>query len=529
VYNGKYSLSIIKKAISARLQADGDKESTFLIRLSRRHFSSGSLLLLAGLALFALWSVRLLHSENFVLYLPNQRRLIPLWMAGNIPYLPVLPVLELTGQVGVVVQKRSSIEVFVGTVPLKLRRNQTKVTVGSYDIILQQPILEANGQWLAPTTFLSAVMPALVGQQIVYQPGTNRAFLGGVRPISFTVRLQNLAAGVRLIVSFTGPVAIQTAASNGEWVVFLGGAPVQPLEQDFFLQNPYLIKVRFDDQDGRPKLILTPGAGGLDFYPRLSGGGETLVTDVVSPKGPLGVSPLKTPHPITPPVPPAAAPGAPATPPLQPAPALPSVVLDAGHGGRDPGAHSEDGILEKNLTAQLAAWADSYLSGTKQYRVVLTRPGDTDPDFEQRTVIANTARPVAFISFHAGELGGRSPVVVIYTYAPPSPPPGADPVSPSPLFVPWELAQTTQQARSEALAQDLQQSFSKIPGIAAVQTLRAPVRQLRSLDAPAVAVEVGTLTPSASAGDLSQPDFQKQVAGAVVSGLLQFTAKAGKS
>jgi N-acetylmuramoyl-L-alanine amidase len=500
-----------------------------LIIFFRRHFFSGFVILAAGIAFLALWPARPLRSENFVFYLPNQRRLIPVWTAGTTPYLPVLQVLELTGQVGMVLQKRSSIEVFVGGMPLKLRRNQTKVEVGKFAITLQEPILRANGQWLAPETFLSTVLPSLIGNQIVYRPGTDRAFLGGVRPISFAVRLQNLPSGVRLIVSFTGTVAIQTAATNGQWIIFLGGAPIQPLEQDFFFQNPYLPKVRFDDQDGRPKLILTPSVTGLDFYPHLSNGGETLVADIVSSNGPLGTTPLRAPQPLTSPGRPAAPPGSPTAPlPLQPAPTLPSVVLDAGHGGADSGARSQDGILEKNLAAQLSGLADSYLSGTKKYRVVLTRPGDSDPDFEQRTAIANTAHPVAFLSFHAGELGNRTPVIVVYTYAPPSPPAAADPGSPAPLFIPWDSAQTTQQAKSEALAQDLQKNFAQVPGMAATRVLQAPVRQLRSIDAPAVAIEVGTLAPAEKAGQISQPDFQKQVASAVVAALQQFSGGTGK-
>jgi N-acetylmuramoyl-L-alanine amidase len=486
-------------------------------------------LVLAAFVFLVSWPARRLHSENFVFYLPNQRRLIPIWTAGNTPYLPILQVLELTGQVGVVVQKRGSVQIFVGGIPLKLRRDQTKVQVGKYAITLQEPVIEANGQWLAPTSFLSAVLPSLIGQEIVYQPGTDRAFLGGVRPVSFSVRLQNLPSGVRLFVTFTGPVTVQTAATNGQWVVFLGGTPVQPMEQDFFFQNPYLTKLRFDDQDGRPKLILTPSTMALDFYPHLTGGGETLVADVISPGGPLGATPGKPRQPLTLPAHPSAPRVSPAAPPgLQPAPVLPAVVLDAGHGGADAGARSQDGIFEKNLDAELVGLADSALSATKQYRVILTRPGNSDPDFEQRTLIANTVHPVAFLTFHAGDLGDRSPAVVVYTYEPPSPASAGDGVSGTALFVPWDWAQAPQQAKSQALAQDLQKHFSQISGVAAVRVLQAPVRQLRSVDAPAAAIEVGTLAPSQNAGPLTQSNFQKQVSDAVAAAIEQFSAGGGK-
>lgn len=488
-------------------------------RLSRRHILSRLVLFGAVVAaLVVLWPVRRLHSENFVFYLPNQRRLIPIWTAGGTPYLPVLPVLTLTGQLGMVLQKRNSVEVYVGGIPLKMRRDETKVQAGQFTITLQQPILRANGEWLAPTSFLSVVLPSLVGQQIVYRPGTYRAFLRGVRPISFAVRLQALPSRARLIITFTSPVSIQTAATNGQWIIYLGGAPIQPMEQDFFFQNPYLTKVRFDDQDGRPKLILTPSQTGLDFYPRVAQEGEVLTADVVSPNGPLGTGQHGTPPPVLP-AHPVTAPGVPAT--RVAPPALPAVVLDAGHGGADSGARSQDGMLEKNLTLQVAGFTNTALSATKRFRVVLTRPGDADSSFEQRTITANTAHPLAFLSFHAGELGDRTPVIVIYTYTP-SEPLAADPRSPSPLFIPWESAQTAEELKSEGLANALQKQFAQIPGLAGARVLRAPVRQLRSVDAPAVAIELGTLAPAEKAGELARSGFQEQVANAITAAIEQF-------
>jgi N-acetylmuramoyl-L-alanine amidase len=499
-----------------------------LIKISRRNLSA-FLLSLTGILFLAWWPVPRLHSENFVFYLPNQRRLIPVWTAGTTPYLPILQVLELTGQVGNIRQKRGSIQIVVAGITVKLRRNETKVELGKSAIMLQEPILKSNGQWLAPTSFLSAVLPSLVGEQIVYQPGTDRAFMGGVRPVSFSVRLQNLGSGVRLVVSFTGPVTIETAATNGQWVVFLGGAPIQPLEQDFFFQNPYLTKLRFDDQDGRPKLILTPSMTGLDFYPHLEANGQSLVADVVNPGRALGAIPGQPRLPATPPVTPVVPQVKPTAPPVvQSPPILPAVVLDAGHGGADTGARSEDGILEKNIAVQLAALTESALSVTKAYRVDLTRPGDSDPDFEQRTVTTNTAHPIAFLSFHAGDLGERTPVIVVYTYLPPSLPSTGNPVTNTGLFIPWDWAQLSKQSKSDVLARDLQQHFSQIAGVGEVEVLRAPVRQLRSINAPAVAIEVGTLAPTRAAGEISQPDFQKQVAKAAVAAVEQFSPRGGK-
>src|SRR5205807_5356029 len=60
------------------------------------------------------------------------------------------------------------------------------------------------------------------------------------------------------------------------------------------------------------------------------------------------------------------------------------------------------------------------LASTNKYRVVLTRSGDANPTFDERAAAANAARPIAFLSFHAGNLGKRIPRLVVYTYGSPS-------------------------------------------------------------------------------------------------------------
>jgi N-acetylmuramoyl-L-alanine amidase len=487
-----------------------------LTKLFRR-LPSGVILLLAALGVFlVLWPARLLKSENFVFYLPNQRRLIPISKVANDSYLPLVPVLQLTGQVTRVVEKRSSLEVEFGGRRLKFRRNHAKVQAGGFALMLQEPVVRVNGQWLAPIAFITSVLPSLTGQPVVYRPGADRAFLGGVQPISFAVKLQNENAGVELIVSFTGIITAQTASTNGRWIVFLGGAPIEPLEQEFFFQNPYLREVQFDDQDGRPKLILTPGTPGLDFYPHLTDEGRTFVAEIVNPAQARRTSTLKPAAPAT-----ASSAKPPAGAPAGAAPPLPVVVLDAGHGGADSGARSSNGVLEKNLTASLVGLVSASLAAGHQYRTVLTRQGDSDPNFGQRTTIANTARPAAFLTFHAGDLGARSPVILVYTYQPSSPP--AQGSSRPSLFIPWDLAQTVDLSQSQVLAHDLQQQFAQVPGITQAQVLEAPVRQLRSVAAPAVAIEMGTLSPAQDAGQLAQPEFQNAVAHAVVTAIQQFS------
>ncbi|PYV11220.1 MAG: hypothetical protein DMG23_04930, partial [Acidobacteria bacterium] len=62
-------------------------------------------------------------------------------------------------------------------------------------------------------------------------------------------------------------------------------------------------------------------------------------------------------------------------------------------------------------------------------------------------------------------------------------------------------------------------------GVSAETPQGAPVRVLRSVDAPAVAIEVGSLSPDASADALTTPEFQQQVAAAIAQALEDFQTK----
>ena len=349
--------------------------------------------------------------------------------------------------------------------------------------------------------------------------GTNRIFLGDVKPGSFTLRLEPVSSGARLTFQFTEKVAVRTASVNGKWVMFLGDHPIEPLEQSFHFQNPYVTDVQFEDQDGLPKLVITPSAVGLNFYPVLAEGGRVLLADVLKPPPPLPQPPPPSPQSPTTasgPATPAPVPGVteegPATP---PGPPLPVVALDAGHGGDDAGARGRDGVTEKDLAAQLVARVRLALLSTRKYRVVLTRTGDVNATFEQRAVAANVAGAAYFLTFHAGDLDGSSPRIAVYTYQPPNPAlpsPGDEARS---IFVLWNQVQEAYPDQSRQLAQALGQRFTQIAGVTTDSPTAAPVRTLRCVNAPAVAIEIGSLSPDNDAGPLTNPQFQQQLSAAV--------------
>ncbi|WP_297801653.1 N-acetylmuramoyl-L-alanine amidase [uncultured Brevundimonas sp.] len=82
----------------------------------------------------------------------------------------------------------------------------------------------------------------------------------------------------------------------------------------------------------------------------------------------------------------------------------PLIVIDAGHGGRDPGARGTD-VWEKNITLAAARDLKAALERTGRYRVRLTRDADVYVVHGRRVQIARDAGADLFISLHA-DAGG---------------------------------------------------------------------------------------------------------------------------
>lgn len=77
------------------------------------------------------------------------------------------------------------------------------------------------------------------------------------------------------------------------------------------------------------------------------------------------------------------------------------VVIDAGHGGVDPGALGSSGVKEKNVTLAFARQFAEELRSTGRYDVHLTRDGDMFIPLRERVAIARRHKADLFISVHA--------------------------------------------------------------------------------------------------------------------------------
>jgi N-acetylmuramoyl-L-alanine amidase len=162
------------------------------------------------------------------------------------------------------------------------------------------------------------------------------------------------------------------------------------------------------------------------------------------------------------------------------------VVLDPAHGGTDLGARGTEGIRESEVVMQFAAQLRKVLEA-QGFQVVMTRDGNENPSFDDRSARANAQRGAVFITLHVGSTGlaGTARVYVL-----PDIPPAGDTTG----LIAWDRAQGPFAALSrkfgDLVQAELAKRFKGSPSTVQV----APVRQLRTTAAPAIAVEISSVT-----------------------------------
>lgn len=83
---------------------------------------------------------------------------------------------------------------------------------------------------------------------------------------------------------------------------------------------------------------------------------------------------------------------------------LPTIVIDPGHGGIDPGAIGPGNVYEKTITLATAWRLAWILAATRRFHIVMTRVGDTFLALRRRVAIAREDKADLFLSIHADAL-----------------------------------------------------------------------------------------------------------------------------
>ncbi len=172
------------------------------------------------------------------------------------------------------------------------------------------------------------------------------------------------------------------------------------------------------------------------------------------------------------------------------------VAVDAGHGGRDPGAIGPTGLMEKDVNLDVAQRLREMLvrSGI---RVVMTREADVFVELPDRSRMAKRQGATVFVSIHAN-------------------------ASTRPAASGSETYYLTPQ--SQVLAQLVQEELGRVPNLINRGAKTANFLVLRESDMPAVLVEVAYLSNVDEEARLRRPEFRQRLAEAVSRGVRRFLA-----
>jgi N-acetylmuramoyl-L-alanine amidase len=176
------------------------------------------------------------------------------------------------------------------------------------------------------------------------------------------------------------------------------------------------------------------------------------------------------------------------------------VVIDPAHGGSDSGARGSSGINESEIVMDFTRAIRAALEA-QGLRVVQTRTGNEGPSFDDRSAVANAQRGAVFISIHVASTGTFGQARAYSQLAPDT---SVDLITPPPVvalsfpvrngLLPWDRAQEPYLAASRKFAELAQSALAQKFKGSPDAPISAPVRQLRTVGAPAIAIEVSSVS-----------------------------------
>ncbi len=215
------------------------------------------------------------------------------------------------------------------------------------------------------------------------------------------------------------------------------------------------------------------------------------------------------------------------------------VVIDAGHGGKDPGTHGKYS-KEKDITLQVATRVGGYI---KEYlpdvEVIYTRNSDKFVELEERASMANKKDADVFISIHANalpskpgvygtetyvmglhksegnfEVAKRENSVILYEEGYEEKYEGFDPNSPESVIL-FSLTQSAYIENSLNLASRVEEQFGKRAGRYSRGVKQAGFWVLWRTTMPSILIEIGYLTNQKEERELNDESTQANIASGI--------------
>lgn len=173
-----------------------------------------------------------------------------------------------------------------------------------------------------------------------------------------------------------------------------------------------------------------------------------------------------------------------------------TVVIDPGHGGRDPGAIGLGGLQEKRVVLPISL-AVAEILRKRGLRVVMTRSGDSSVSLRGRVQRADQAKGNVFVSIHANAVGGNNSQV--------------------------NGMESYYYSSGYRLALSIHRNILRRVKVADNRGVRrGRFYVLRKTSMPAALIEVGFVTGSIDNRNLSNPSYRQQLAEAIANGILEY-------
>lgn len=173
------------------------------------------------------------------------------------------------------------------------------------------------------------------------------------------------------------------------------------------------------------------------------------------------------------------------------------VVLDAGHGGDDPGATVGE-TYEKDINLAVALLVQEQLAGQENIIVKMTRAEDVFVSLSDRAAYANTEKADLFVSIHANALENNTDYSGVFTF--------------------YHLKKSSSQKGANLI----QKAVISATGANDRGVRSEDYAVLRETEMPAVLVETGFMTCPAELALLVDGDYQCQLADGITQGIIEY-------
>jgi N-acetylmuramoyl-L-alanine amidase len=442
---------------------------------------------------------------------------------------PYVDLVKLAAAIKARVEAKSAAihaELRVGRHLVRLTRNWRQIVVDGDAAVLDAPVRVKDGRWIVPKSFVADIVPRLTGQSA----RTARAAASPSAlprddsdddngPSVEDMRVRSYPSFTRVVIETSAPVTHRAEAKDGTGMrVRIPGLTTRTRAEE--VKDGFVEAVRLS-RAGNDTLVIVNFSGGpgelrasaLQDPPRL-------VLDFIKPATP---GPKES---------------------AQAAGPLRTIVLDAGHGGHDPGATGPGGLTEKELVLDVTRRVAKLVEEKLDIKVLLTRDNDTFIPLKERTSHANRERADLFVSIHANahasashegvetyflsneatDIAARQTAALENSVVQlEKPAPGRPAAREGTLkAILWDLAQSQFLLESSHLAEIVQDSMTRSLKIPNRGVKQAGFYVLGGAAMPAVLIEIGFVTNPREEKRLREPKYRDEIARAIFSGIAAY-------